>query len=78
METGKTLLKMFVTKIRIAIVMKVPPIPTTVMVIPKFQLSMRDSFIRDTTNQTVSAVYKAFVVLEPDVCAGPLQRSVRD
>ncbi len=52
---------MFVTKIRIAIVMKVPPVPTTVMVIPKLQLSIRDSFICDTKNQSVSGIYEVLV-----------------
>jgi hypothetical protein len=41
---GKTILSMFMPTIMIAMVKKVPPIPTKVMVTPNDMLSMRISF----------------------------------
>jgi hypothetical protein len=43
-DKGKTILSMFMPRIMIAMVEKVPPIPITVMVTPKDMLSMEISF----------------------------------
>jgi hypothetical protein len=54
---GKTALSMFMPRIIIAMVKKVPPIPITVMVTPKDKLSMKISFQpRDGTDNMVTSL----------------------
>jgi hypothetical protein len=54
---GKTTLSIFVPRIIIPMVKKVPPIPTKVMVTPKDKLSMKISFQpRDGTDNMLTSL----------------------